>query len=137
MNNPTKLNLPINDESGLILLRTTIRDLTAGLGFSTLEQTKLVTAASELGRNMLLYAKKGHVLIEQLQQNGRQGLKITFADQGPGIADLKLALQNNYSTGTGLGLGLPGAKRLVNEFDIQSVPGKGTTITIITWKHGR
>ena len=137
MTTQTKQTLEIANEHGLILLRNMVRENAAALKFSTLEQTKLITAASELARNILLYAKNGNVTLELLNPTGRPGLKLTFEDQGPGIPDIKLALQNNYSTGTGLGLGLPGAKRLVNEFDIKSTVGKGTTITIIIWKHGR
>ena|SRR5688572_19183899 len=133
----TKKILAIAGEHDLILLRNLVREHAVALNFSSLYQTKLITAASELARNIILYAKNGKVTLEQLNPTGRHGLKLTFEDQGPGIPDLKLAMQNNYSTGTGLGLGLPGAKRLVNEFDIKSTVGKGTTVTIILWKNGR
>lgn len=133
----TKQTLPIEEEHGLILLRNTLRKQAETLQFSSLEQTKLITAASELARNILLYARKGKVTIEHLNPTGRHGLRLTFEDKGPGIANITQALQNGHSSGTGLGLGLPGAKRLVNEFDIKSTPGQGTTITIILWKHGR
>ncbi len=137
MTTQIKDSLEINDEQALILLRNTIRKQALALNFSTLEQTKLITAASELARNMLLYAKNGQVFLEQLVRNGRHGIKLTFQDQGPGIPDIEAAMRNGVSTGTGLGLGLPGAKRLVNEFDIKSTPGKGTVVTIILWKYER
>lgn len=133
----TKQILAIEEEHGLVVLRNTLRKLAESLLFSTLEQTKLITAANELARNMLLYARKGKVTIEHLNPTGRNGLRLTFEDKGPGIPDINLALQNGHSTGTGLGLGLPGAKRLVNEFDIKSTMGQGTTVTVILWKHGR
>ena len=133
----TKQTLEITNEHGLILLRNLIRENAAALNFSPLEQTKLITAASELARNIILYAKNGNVTLEHLNPAGRPGLRLTFEDKGPGMPDINLALQNDYSTGTGLGLGLPGAKRLVNEFEIKSTVGKGTTVTIILWKNGR
>jgi serine/threonine-protein kinase RsbT len=129
--------LEISEEYALVLLRNIIRDQTNALGFSLLEQTKFITAASELARNILLYATSGKVLIEKLNNNGRFGLKLTFEDKGPGISDLKKAMENGFSTGKGLGMGLPGAKRLVNEFVINSTPGKGTVVQITVWKHGR
>ena len=137
MTTQIKETLEINDEQALILLRNTIKQKAVSLNFSTLEQTKIITAASELGRNMLLYAKKGKVYLEQLTYNSRNGLRITFQDNGPGITNLDQAMQNGVSSGSGLGLGLPGAKRLVNEFNIKSEPGKGTTVTIILWKNAR
>jgi serine/threonine-protein kinase RsbT len=103
---------------------------------SILNQTKLITAASELVRNMLKYASGGVVILEIVSKDRTTGVKLTFTDQGPGIADIKLAMQDGYSTGKSLGVGLPGAKRLVNEFDIKSEVGKGTTVTIIRWKNG-
>ena len=99
-------------------------------------QTKLITAASELVRNMLRYANGGQGTLEIIMQNNNKGVRLTFADKGPGIKDLKQAMQDGYSTGKSLGLGLPGAKRLSNEFDIKSEAGKGTTVTIIRWKNG-
>ena len=137
MTKPIKQTLELIGEHDLILLRNLVRENALALQFSNLEQTKIITAASELARNILLYATKGKITLEHLSPMGRNGLKLTFEDQGPGISDIKLALQNNYSTGSGLGLGLPGAKRLVNEFHIQSAPGQGTSITIILWKNGR
>jgi serine/threonine-protein kinase RsbT len=99
-------------------------------------QTKLITAASELVRNMLKYAGGGQVLIEAITQGRDSGIRLTFKDQGPGIADIALAMKDGYSSGKSLGVGLPGTKRLVNEFDIKTVMGEGTTVTIIKWKNG-
>ncbi|HSI90419.1 MAG TPA: anti-sigma regulatory factor [Adhaeribacter sp.] len=137
MKTRTKETLEINDEQALISLRNTIRDRANSVGFGTLEQTKLITAASELARNMLLYAGSGNIILEQVAVNGRTGLKLTFQDQGPGIANIEQAMESGYTSGTGLGLGLPGAKRLVNEFEIKSKPGSGTVVKIILWKHER
>jgi serine/threonine-protein kinase RsbT len=102
--------------------------------FSLVDQTKLVTAASELARNTLDYGGGGDVHIEHLVDGVRKGVRLTFKDQGPGIADIELAMRDGYTSGGGLGLGLGGAKRLVNEFHIDSAPGKGTTITITRWR---
>jgi len=99
-------------------------------------QTKLITAASELVRNMLRYGNGGVCLIEVVTRGRDNGIRLTFEDKGPGIADVGLALKDGYSTGKSLGLGLPGAKRLVNEFDIKSKPGEGTTVTILKWANG-
>ena len=99
-------------------------------------QTKLITAASELVRNMLNYANGGKILIEIVSRGRDNGIRLTFADKGPGIKDISLAMKDGYSTGKSLGLGLPGAKRLSNEFNIQSESGKGTTVTIIKWSNG-
>lgn len=99
-------------------------------------QTKLITAASELVRNMLRYASGGEAILEIVIRNNIKGVRLTFADKGPGIKDIKQAMQDGFSTGKSLGLGLPGAKRLSNEFDIKSEVGKGTTVTIIRWKNG-
>lgn len=104
------------------------------LGFTLVEQTKMVTAASELARNALEHGGGGRVLLEVLQNELRQGLKLTFVDQGPGIADVQQALRDGFTTGTGMGLGLSGAKRLVNEFQIDSAPGRGTKVMITRWR---
>jgi serine/threonine-protein kinase RsbT len=105
------------------------------MGFSLVEQTKIVTAASELARNALDYGGGGQVRLEVLQNELRRGLKVTFVDEGPGIPDLEQALKDGFSTGTGMGLGLSGAKRLVNEFEIDSVPGRGTKVSITRWRN--
>jgi serine/threonine-protein kinase RsbT len=103
---------------------------------SVLNQTKLITAASELARNMMKYAGGGSVLIEVVSKGRDSGVRLTFADKGPGIANVEQAMRDGFSTGKSLGLGLPGARRLVSEFDIQSEPGKGTTVRLIKWKNG-
>jgi serine/threonine-protein kinase RsbT len=104
------------------------------LGFNLVEQTKIVTAASELARNTIDYGGGGVARVQSLRQAGRIGLRLTFEDKGPGIADIELALKDGYTTGGGLGLGLSGAKRLSNEFAIESRPGEGTRVTITRWK---
>jgi len=105
------------------------------MGFSLVEQTKIVTAASELARNALDYGGGGEARLEVIQNELRRGLKVTFVDQGPGISDLEQALKDGFSTGTGMGLGLSGAKRLVNEFEIDSAPGRGTKVSITRWRN--
>src|SRR5262249_9364398 len=104
------------------------------IGFSLVDQTKLVTAASEVARNTVIYGGGGSVLLESVNNERRRGLRLTFSDHGPGIADLELAMKDGYTTGGGLGLGLGGAKRLVNEFDISSRPGEGTQVKLTRWK---
>lgn len=125
--------LPVKIESDVVLMRQAVRRWAAELKFSIVDQTKLVTAASELGRNTVVYGGGGSVLIESLTRGIQRGLRITFEDSGPGIADIDLALRDGYTSGGGLGLGLGGAKRLVNEFSIDSEPGRGTTIVITRW----
>lgn len=124
-------------EQDVVPFRNRVREFAVKIGMSLVNQTKLITAASELVRNMLKYASGGKVILEVISKSAQTGVRLTFVDQGPGILDVKMAMQDGFSTGRSLGLGLPGAKRLVNEFDIQSVPGSGTTVTIIHWKHGR
>jgi serine/threonine-protein kinase RsbT len=126
--------LPIRDESEVVLARQAVRRWAADLRFGLVDQTKLVTAASELARNALVYGGGGTVRIEVLEEGARTGLRLTFEDQGPGIADIELALRDGYTTGTGLGMGLGGAKRLVNDFVIHSRPGEGTRVTVTRWK---
>ncbi|MGZ8321208.1 MAG: ATP-binding protein, partial [Telluria sp.] len=102
--------------------------------FSLIDQTKMVTAASELARNTLRYGGGGRAHLAQVNNLGRRGLSVSFIDEGPGIADLGLALTDGYTTGGGMGLGLSGARRLADDFDIQTSPGNGTTVTITKWK---
>jgi serine/threonine-protein kinase RsbT len=118
----------------VVQVRQAVRAWAVDLGFSLVDQTKIVTAASELARNTLTYGGGGEVRLEALLQDGRRGLRLTFEDKGPGIPDLALALKDGYTTGTGLGLGLSGARRLSNEFDIWSRPGEGTRVTIARWR---
>src|SRR4051812_165048 len=115
-------------------MRQAVRELAVQLGFGLVDQTKLVTAASELARNTILYGGGGEVTVEILTQEERRGICLTFSDRGPGIPNLELALKDGYTTGSGLGLGLGGAKRLSNEFNIVSQPGVGTRVTIKRWR---
>jgi len=123
-------------EQDVVPLRNRVKDYAIAAGMSILNQTKLITATSELVRNLLKYGGGGRGLIEALVIGRDNGVRVTFIDNGPGIADLSLAMKDGYSTGKSMGLGLPGTKRLVNEFAIQSELGKGTTVTIIKWKNG-
>lgn len=132
----TKEVLAIEREPDVIFFRNKARELAVKIGMSLVGQTKLITAASELVRNMLRYANGGDAILEIVVRNNVKGVRLTFADKGPGIPDLPLALRDGFSTGKSLGLGLPGAKRLSNEFLIKSEVGQGTTVTIIRWKNG-
>jgi serine/threonine-protein kinase RsbT len=132
----SKEKLSIQKEQDVVLFRNRIKELATKVGMSLVNQTKLITAASELVRNMLRYGGGGVIHLEIISRTSIPGVRLTFIDQGPGIQDITLAMKDGYSTGKSLGLGLPGAKRLVNEFDIKSEPGKGTTITITRWKNG-
>lgn len=123
----------IQDEDEVVKVRQQARRWAAELGFSLVDQTKMVTAASELARNTVIYGGGGVVDFELLDAGDRRGLRLTFVDTGPGIADVELALRDGYTTGTGLGLGLSGAKRLVNDFHIESRPGAGTRVAITRW----
>lgn len=126
--------LPITMSEDVVRVRQQVRLRAVEIGLSLVDQTKIITAASELARNTLDYGGGGAAQIEVVENHGRKGVRLTFEDQGPGIADLDLALTDGYTTGGGLGLGLSGAKRLSNEFEIQSVAGQGTRVTIIRWK---
>jgi serine/threonine-protein kinase RsbT len=128
------MELPLRTSEDIVRMRQALREQSGSIGFSLVEQTKLVTAASELGRNTVIHGGGGEVTVVQIAEGRRRGLRLVFADQGPGIADIALALKDGYSTGAGLGLGLGGAKRLSNEFSIESQPGAGTRITIARWK---
>ncbi|WP_433827983.1 ATP-binding protein [Actinoplanes sp. CA-015351] len=125
--------LPVTTDQDVVRVRQAVRTLAVAVKLSLVDQTKLVTAASELARNTLVYGGGGEVVVTRVQNDRRAGIKIVFADEGPGIVDLSLALTDGYTTGGGLGLGLSGARRLVDEFDIDTEPGKGTTITITKW----
>src|SRR5262249_11986294 len=118
----------------VVLARQAVRKWAQELGFSLVDQTKVVTAASELARNTLLHGGGGTMHLEVVNEGVRRGLRLRFEDQGPGIPDIALALKEGYTTGSGLGLGLPGSKRLVNEFDIVSRVGEGTCVTVTRWK---
>ena len=118
----------------VVLVRQLVREWSVAAGFSLVEQTKLVTAASELARNLVEYGGGGTLRIEALNDGLRRGVRLFFEDQGPGIPDIDQAMKDGFSSGTGLGLGLGGARRLVNEFDIQSRPGEGTKVMVARWK---
>ena len=132
----SKDSLTIEKEQDVILFRNRLKEMANRVGMTLLNQTKLITAASELTRNMLKFANGGKATMEIVSTTRQTGIKITFEDQGPGISDLNLAMKDGYSTARSLGLGLPGAKRLVNEFTINSTVGVGTTVTILKWKNG-
>jgi serine/threonine-protein kinase RsbT len=120
----------------MVLFRNRLKEFAVKIGMGLVNQTKLITAASELSRNILRYAGEGNALIEIIKGPKETGVRITFADNGPGISDISQAMKDGFSTGKSLGLGLPGAKRLVSDFEIKSTVGKGTTIIITKWKNG-
>lgn len=125
--------IPVVAEADVVIVRRRVREVSIQVGLSLVDQTKLVTAASELARNTVIYGGGGALQIESL--NGpRLGVRLTFVDSGPGIADIDLALRDGFTTGSGLGLGLGGAKRLVNEFDIESAVGRGTKVALTRWR---
>lgn len=126
--------IPVMSEHNIVASRQLVRTLCQQLKFSLVDQTKMITAASELSRNTLIHGGGGRMRWELVEREGRQGLRLHFEDEGPGIADMKLALTDGYTTGTGMGLGLPGSKRLVNDFLIDSAPGRGTRVSITKWK---
>lgn len=126
---------PIRTQSDIVIARKAVREKAVQLGFGITDQTKIVTAASELARNTLDYGLGGDMDIEALEnERGKPGLRLTFKDQGPGIADLKLALTDGYTSGAGMGMGLSGSKRLMSEFNIDSEVGRGTCVTVTKWK---
>jgi serine/threonine-protein kinase RsbT len=125
---------PIRSSDDVVRVRQAVRARAVAAGFSLVDQTKLVTAASEVARNTVDYGGGGTLRIETLRDGGKRGVRLTFADQGPGIPDLAKAMTDGYTTGGGLGLGLSGAKRLSNEFNIKSSPGNGTVVTLARWK---
>jgi serine/threonine-protein kinase RsbT len=131
-----KDRMAIEKEQDVVPYRNRVKEHAVKIGMSLVNQTKLITAASELVRNMLKYANGGIATIEVISRGRDNGIRLVFSDQGPGIPDIKLALKDGFSTGKSLGIGLPGAKRLVSEFDLKSIVGKGTTVTIIKWKNG-
>lgn len=126
--------IPVRGAEDVVHVRRQVRERAVAIGFGLVDQTKLVTAASEIARNTVDYGGGGVLRIECVRQGNRRGLRLTFSDQGPGIPDLERAMADGYSTGGGLGLGLSGAKRLSSEFSIQSGAGKGTVVTLARWK---
>jgi serine/threonine-protein kinase RsbT len=130
----TDETMPVRTSDDVVRVRQAVRARAVAVGFSLVDQTKIITAASEIARNTVDYGGGGSARIEALRNGQRRGLRLTFADQGPGIADLRQAMTDGFTSGHGLGLGLSGAKRLVNEFDITSAPGQGTIVTLARWK---
>jgi serine/threonine-protein kinase RsbT len=126
--------VPIKNSSDVVMARQKVRQWAQELKFTLVDQTKLVTAASELARNTLDHGKGGQMRIEVVEDLSKSGLRLVFEDHGPGIPDLAAALRDGYTTGTGMGLGLGGSKRLVNDFEIHSEPGNGTRVAVIRWK---
>ena len=127
-------SMPLLSEQNIVASRQMVRTLCQSLKFSLIDQTKMITAASELSRNALIHGGGGHMRWEFVERNGRRGLQLHFEDEGPGIADMSLAMSDGWTSGKGMGLGLPGSKRLVNDFDIDSAPGHGTRVSITKWK---
>ncbi|MFC4728995.1 anti-sigma regulatory factor [Coralloluteibacterium thermophilus] len=126
--------LPLRVEQDVVLARQLVRRLTQETGFRLVDQTKLVTAASELSRNTVVYGLGGEMRAEVLEDGARTGVRLVFSDQGPGIPDIDQALTDGWTSGSGLGMGLGGSRRLVNEFDIASAPGAGTRVTVVRWR---
>ncbi len=131
---PRDETLPIRSSADVVMVRQAVRAQATAQGFSLIDQTKIVTAASELARNTLEHGGGGTVRLQAITQGAKPGVRLTFEDQGPGIPDLKLALTDGYTSGGGMGLGLSGSKRLVNEFDLWSEVGQGTRVTVTKWK---
>ena len=124
---------PIQCEDDVVRVRQAVRQWATQMRFGLVDQTKIVTAASELARNTLVHGGGGQMQLAAIQNDRSRGIRLTFSDTGPGIPDIALALRDGYSTGTGMGLGLSGSKRLMNEFELDSAPGKGTRVTVIKW----
>lgn len=131
-----KVEMEIVREVDVIPFRNRVKEHAVKIGMGLVNQTKLITSASELARNMLKYAKGGKATIEVVNRGRENGIRLTFADKGPGIPNVAVAMKDGYSTTKSLGLGLPGTKRLMSEFKIESEVGKGTTVTVIKWKNG-
>ena len=130
----SRLSLPLRTDEDVVYLRKHVRERAVGIGLSLVDQTKLVTAASELARNTIKYGAGGEVHLDELADGVRKGVGLIFVDDGPGIPDLDLALRDGYTTGGGLGLGLSGSKRLCDEFEIDTRPGEGTAVCVVKWK---
>jgi serine/threonine-protein kinase RsbT len=126
--------IPLRSEEDIVASRQQVRQLTQKLKFSLVDQTKMITAASELSRNTVVHGKGGAMRWELVDDGLRRGVRLVFEDKGPGIADLKLALTDGWTSGGGMGLGLPGSKRLVQEFEVHTIPGQGTRVSIARWK---
>jgi len=131
---PATGSMRLASEHDIVMSRQQVRRITQELKFSLVDQTKMITAASELSRNTVVYGGGGEMRWEVLQHGIRTGLRLAFEDKGPGIPDLKLALTDGWTSGSGLGVGLSGSRRLVNEFEIRTAPGEGTCVTVTRWK---
>jgi serine/threonine-protein kinase RsbT len=129
--------IAIESDADVVTARQRARELAAGLELSSTDQTLLATAISEVARNITTYAQRGEVLVSVVHEEDRRGIQVVARDQGPGIEDIDRALQDGYTTGGGLGLGLPGARRLVDDFTIDSAPGRGTTVTLVKWSRSQ
>ena len=132
--------IAIDSDADVVTARQRARELAAGLELTSTDQTLLATAISEVARNITTYATRGEVLLSIITDAGpppREGIRVVARDQGPGIEDIEQAMQDGYTSGGGLGLGLPGARRLVDEFDIESAPSEGTTVTLVKWSRAR
>jgi serine/threonine-protein kinase RsbT len=125
--------IPIESDSDVVTARQRARELAGELELTTTDQTLLATAISEVARNITTYARRGEVVLSVIEDGGRSGIQVVARDEGPGIEDVELALQDGYTSGTGLGLGLPGARRLVDDFHIETAVGQGTTVTLVMW----
>ena len=134
MNIATSGVLPLRGEHDIVMSRQMVRKLSQELKFSLVDQTKLITAASELSRNTVIYGRGGEMRWEVVSDGARRGIRLSFEDQGPGIPDIDKAMTDGWTSGKGLGVGLSGSKRLVNEFSIKTVVGEGTCVTIARWK---
>lgn len=126
---------PLASDMDVVAARRVVRDWASDIGLAIVDLTKVVTAASELARNAIVHGGGGVMCLQVVRQASRQGIRISFTDQGSGIPDVESAMRDGYSTGRGMGIGLPGAKRLVNEFALSSTPAEGTCVTIVRWKH--
>jgi serine/threonine-protein kinase RsbT len=133
MSTDHRSRIHVNSEGDIVTVRRAVRDAAKDVGFGVTDLTRIVTAVSELTRNITLYAGRGEVRWRGVSSRGSRGIELIFEDHGPGIADLELALEKGYSTSGGLGLGLPGAKRLMDEMEIETEPGEGTRITVRKW----
>jgi serine/threonine-protein kinase RsbT len=132
-----EIRVPVSSDADVVEAREKGRELSAQLGFSSIDLTLIVTAISEVARNILLYATEGEIVLSLEQADGQKGIVVVARDEGPGIPDLELAMRDSFSTGNGLGLGLPGARRLMDEFQIESEVSKGTTIVMKKWAPAR
>jgi serine/threonine-protein kinase RsbT len=128
-----EIRVVIRTDADVVTARQEARTLGASLGFSSTDLTLLATAISEVARNITTYAGEGELRLRVLDEDGRHGIEVLASDEGPGIADVELAMQDGYTTGNGLGLGLPGTRRLVDDFDLQTTPGAGTTVRLVKW----